>query len=163
MKNLLFIILFLGLITNLYGQSEIKSIEGYLFYNQNNMNNNSGGTLSENIIDNDNFSLYNVIIGEGSAKSSSSNTIIIVKLVNNVITEADNNSIKLTVFDENNNIVFRQEQHYSILESNNIYFAPFLLYGTGCEALKLRAEIIDKTNNKVLSVLEKSIDFRCGE
>ncbi|HEY1405769.1 MAG TPA: hypothetical protein VF857_04090, partial [Spirochaetota bacterium] len=52
----------------------IKAVKGFLYYNESKSGQKSAGTLSENIIDNSNFQLWNVIIGEGSAKGYSQNT-----------------------------------------------------------------------------------------
>ena len=71
-----------------YAQSQdliykISSIEAHLFCNLDNdfSDKKVAGTISENVLDNPEFSLWNTIIGEGSAEGSSNQTLIIVNIV----------------------------------------------------------------------------------
>ena len=164
---ILSLILLIGLPTLTFSQSntypQIKSLKGFLFYNQNKIGEKSGGTLSENIIDNKDFYLWNTIIGEGSAKGTSQNTLIVVEIINNPKEHSINGNVRLTVTDEKNKVIFTQVQDYSIFEKGNIFSAPFLLYETGCGNIKIKAELLDKSKKKVISKMEKSIEFNCGE
>ncbi len=160
-------ILFIGFVESSLSQNptypRIKSMKGYLYYNQNNIGEKSVGTLSENIIDNKDFALWNTIIGEGSAKGSSKNTLIVVEIVNNPNQISVNGYIRLIVKNDKNKILFSQTQDYSILEKGNVFKSPFLLYNTGCGYLNLVAELLDSSSKKVISTLKKRIEFECGE
>jgi hypothetical protein len=160
-----FIVVIFCLLIAIKGQSQkfpkIKAIKGYLYYNQNDEGNKVGGTLSENIIDNKEFYLWNTIIGEGSAIGPSTNLLVIVEIQIAPTESSDNGRVKLTVFDSKDKVIFSQEQDYSIFEKGNIYSTPFLLNDTGCGLIKLKAELIK--SKKVTSFLEKTIDFECGE
>ncbi len=166
-KFILITFIILGFICSSNAQTtiypKIQTIKGFLYYNTTNEGMNSTGTISENIIDNSNFALWNTIIGEGSAKGSSKNTLIKITVKNESKQGSSSCYIRLIVTNENNEIIFSQIQGVSYLSSKEIYSAPFLLYDTGCELIKLKAELLDETKTKVLSTIEKKIDFQCGE
>jgi len=154
-----------------FGQAKpykIISIKAYLYYNAESLQDPGvRGTLSENLIDNGEFALWNTIIGEGSAKAASSQTFVVVELKGNP-KEYVHRKVVLTATARGRQ-VFRQSQYFSILNDGKAYSAAFLLYDTGCEELKLKAEIIDektKGGKKQFiaeSSLAKTIPFACGE
>jgi hypothetical protein len=130
----------------------ISKINAYLVYNQ-------SGKMSENLIDNESFFLWNTVIGEGSAAEPSAQTLVIVEISGNP-KEYTQRDIKLTVMN-GNEVFFKQSFDFVILDENSKYYAAFLLYNTGCSELKLTAEILNKT--LVESKLIKTIPFQCGE
>jgi hypothetical protein len=142
---------------------KIQSTKGFLYYNTSNEGMKSMGTLSENIIDNPEFALWNALIGEGSAKGSSKNTLIKITIKNESKQGTSKCFIRLIVTNKNNEIIFSQIQGISYLSINESYSAPFLLYDTGCGLIKLKAELLDETKTKVLSKIEKEINYQCGE
>jgi hypothetical protein len=84
-KRFVFFFFFL-LFTHFFAaaQSKISAIHAKLFYNETRADATTdtavGGTFSENIIGNDDFVLWNTIIGEGSAKGYSNQTVVIVSV-----------------------------------------------------------------------------------
>jgi len=160
MKILAAILLFT---TSIYGQQnqlKIRNIKAYLFYNQDKIE-KVGGTWSENVIDNNDVVLFNAIIGEGTLKGPARNTLLVVEVVDTVDVAGGAN-VRVTVYDKKNKLVFSQEQSASLNGRSNVYHAPFLLYDTGCEILKIKAELLDR-EKKPYSSLEKSVDYHCGE
>ena len=146
----------------------IKTIKAFLYYNEEGHDKPSvRGTLSENLIDNKEFALWNTIIGEGSAKAASNQTFVVVELTGNP-KDLVERQVVLTVTAEGKQI-FKQTQSFSIADEGKNYSAAFLLYNTGCQPLKLKAEIVHQTtrSGKKQSVTEsslvKSIPFACGE
>lgn len=140
---------------------KIQEMKAYLYYNQDSRGNDAGGALSENIIDNDDFVLWNVIIAEGSATSPSGNTLVVVEIVSDSTVFNANGSVRLTAVNDDKKIVFSQDQSFYILGSGAKYYAPFMLYDTGCETLSLKAELI--VEEKVVSEKTGVLSFACGE
>lgn len=139
----------------------IQSIKAYLFYNQDERGNNAGGTMSENIIGNPEFTCWNVIIAEGSAAAPSNNTMVIVEIVSDSASYNSNGKVRLIARNSDGKIVFEQEQSFYMIGSGVLYYAPFILYDSGCEELKLKAELI--IEDKVVSEKSAVIPFACGE
>ena len=162
MKSIL-IFLTLLLSTFSFGQSpyQIKNIKAFLYYNESKTldKENSAGTLSENIVDNKEFHFWNTIIGEGSAKGISNQTLVVVE-VNGTPKGFFERKLRLTV-KSNDKIVYQKTDDFFIMDEKTKYFIPFLVYKTGCSKLNLTAEILN--NQIVESVLIKSINFECGE
>ena len=140
----------------------IKSVKAFLYYNENQNDNKAGGTISENIIDNKDFSLRNVIIGEGAASGPSKNTLIVVEIIQNN-SETSKGLVKLIAYDVKGKIILSQEQPFSILVKDNVFSAPFMIYGTGCEKIRLKIQIMDQSKKKNYASSEKTLDFSCGE
>jgi hypothetical protein len=130
----------------------ISKINAYLVYNQ-------SGKMSENLIDNESFILWNTVIGEGNAAEPSTQTLVIVEISGNP-KEYTQRDVRLTVMN-GSEVFFKQSVDFVILDENSKYYAAFLLYNTGCSELKLTAEILNKT--LVESKLIKTIPFHCGE
>ena len=147
---------------------KVKAIKAFLFYNGENREDASvRGSLSENLIDNNDFALWNTIIGEGSAKAESNQTLVVVELTGNA-KGLVSRKVVLTVT-VNGKPIFRQAQNFEIYGQSKNYSAAFLLYNTGCDALKLKADVVSerqvnkKTVSTIESTLSKTIPFACGE
>lgn len=167
MRNkIVMLLLFWSFVKTSYSQTvltpAIKSVKAFLYYNQNQNGNKAGGTLSENIIDYKDFSLRNVIIGEGSASAPSENTIVVVEVIQNN-SEISTGVVKLVVYDVNKKILLSQEQPFSIFEKENVFSAPFIIYKTRCGKIKIKIQLMDQSKKKIYSSTEKSLDFSCGE
>lgn len=148
---------------------KIDSVKAFLYYNTDKYGSGTSltGTLSENIIDKEGVSLWNTPIGGGSAEGRSEQTMVVVQLKGNPATYTER-TVRLTVYRQNRQ-VFQQSQEFSIMDDKSVYNAAFLLYNTGCEELKLKAEIIytsivnGKKIRKTESSVTKELLFRCGE
>jgi hypothetical protein len=143
------------------GPYKINNIKAFLYYNENKSfdSKNVAGTMSENIIDNDSFSLWNVIIGEGSAEGMSEQTFVVVEIKGNP-SEYIPRDITLTAM-KAKKIFFKQTQSFAIFNHNGKCLVAFLLYNTGGEEITLNAEIINGL--VVESKLTKLIPFAGGE
>jgi len=159
-----FVLIFLVLFQKLQCQTTptITSVKAFLYYNEDQDGNKVGGTFSPDIIDNKEFSLSNVIIGEGSASGPSKNVFVVVE-INQNNSRFSKGLVKLTVSTANGKQIFSQVQRFSILVAQNIYKAPFLLYNTGCETLNLQIQILDESKKTVFVGLNKTLNFQCGE
>lgn len=164
------LLLFHLLTLTAFGQSKpytIKALKAYLYYNgENPQDPKVRGSLSENLIDNGEFALWNTIIGEGSAKAESNQTLVVVELSGNPKGYVGR-TLRLTVT-TNGKQVFRQAQDFAILDEAKNYSVAFLMYNTGCQPLKLTAEIvavktIKKKSSTVEASLTKTLPFACGE
>jgi hypothetical protein len=166
MKQKRIVVLFFFLLFNHYfatAQSKVTAIHAKPFYNETRdyatTDTGVGGTFSENIIGDDDFVLWNTIIGEGSAKGYSNQTIVIVSVTSK---DAVNKSqlLRFTAT-EGKRVIQQQQQTFSCLGKNTTYQLLFLLNNTGCEMIKVKAELLK--NRKSVSTLSKTIEFRCGE
>jgi hypothetical protein len=148
---------------------KIDSLKAFLYYNSNKSlaGENVKGTFSENLIDNKGMALWNTVIGEGDAKGNSNQTFVVVQIKGNP-GKYTARTIRLTTY-QNNKQVFQQSQTFAILDDASGYCGSFLLYNTGCNEIKLKAEIINtpvvsgKKVQRVESSMQKIIHFSCGE
>lgn len=156
---LLFVLIFFS--SNFFNaQTKIIGIKAKLFYNENKAVDNSVvGRFSENIIDNNEFTLWNTIIGEGSSEGYSNQTLVIVELSSNSISNKKQ-EIRLTA-STGKNIVFQQVKSIFSVNDPTLYNVIFVLDETGCDDLTIKADIL--SNNKIVSTFNKKILFECGE
>lgn len=142
-------------------QSNITNISAQLFYNQNkeNFEKDVAGKFSVNLIENSDFSLWNTIIGEGSAEGYSNQTIVIVSVYSKGLTNIEQ-TLKLTV-SSGGKILLKESKKFDCIGDDADYKILFLLNDTGCDELLLNADLINES--KVVSTLSKTIDFKCGE
>ena len=142
-------------------QSNITNISAQLFYNQNKENNEKdvAGKFSVNLIDNTEFSLWNTIIGAGSAEGYSNQTIVIVSVNSKGLSNIEQ-TLKLTV-SSGGKVLLKESKKFDCIGDIADFKILFLLNDTGCDELLLKAELMNKS--KTLSTLSKTINFRCGE
>lgn len=155
-----FTVIFLCLTFLGNAQSKITGIEAKLFYNQNKDYNGEAitGTFSENILNGD-FALWNTIIGEGSAKGVSTQTIVIAE-VTSVGLSNKRQYLKFTA-SSGKKILQQQQLSFDCIGDNVKYKLLFLLNGTGCGKLNIKCDLVSA--GKVVSSKNKTIDFECGE
>jgi hypothetical protein len=136
---------------------KITAIKAFLYYDQK-------GTFSENIIDNPDFNtLWNTVIGEGSAGSPSNATMVVVEITGKAGTYEMSRQIEFIATEtdqQGKKTKFKRTCEIGILNENGKYFAAFWLYDTGCIPLKLSARIVGQSQ---ASKMEKKIEFNCGE
>ena len=156
----------------LFGQSAdtlytVDSIQALLFYNGNNSypKTQVAGTFSPNIIDNKDFTLYNTIIGEGSAQGSSRQTLVVVKIIvtPSMVDIQRRDSFRRISFqvEQGDKEIFKRTDEFYIEEGQKEYFMAYMIYGTGKSKFDITAEIINK--GKVESKLHKTLPFALGE
>lgn len=141
--------------------AQLKSIKAMLYYND-------SGKFSENLVDNADFTLWNTIIGEGSAAGPSTSLFVVVEVMGDArpnICQTDN--LTVTLQQKGKPATRRQVRHLSffgkelgvqgsyVAQSN--HFEAFWVYDTGCLPIAIIAQI-----NQQKSVT-KTIDFKCGE
>lgn len=143
------------------GPYRIAALKAFLFYNQAGPSEgrNLRDAFSDNIIDNPEYAnLWNTIIGEGSAKGHSEQTLVMVEVSGNS-RDGQERQLRLVATTEGKE-VFNQAMKMAILDRHNHFQGAFLLYGTGCQPLMLRATVEGKS---IEAKLEKQIKFQCGE
>lgn len=133
---------------------EIVSIKAYLYYEQTN-------SFSIDIFSEPDISmwLWNTIIGEGFAESPSTSTMVVVEISGSPEAYNPERKIELIAY-KGETVIFTRQAPTSILSEAGKYFQAFWLYDTGCEEIKLVAQIIGQSQ---VSVVEKIIPFCCGE
>ena len=164
MKNFLLLLVTIFYIGNLNAQtksSEITGLSAKLFYNQNKETSsmNVSGTFSDNVIDNENYVLWNAIIGGGSAEGYSHQTIVIVTVKSIGLSNVEQ-KIKLTAKADGKNIL-SETKDFSCIGDKAEHKILFLLNDTGCDELALKVELIN--GGKTVSAMSRDIKFQCGE
>jgi hypothetical protein len=128
----------------------IAAITAHLFYNY------TGG-LSENIIDNPDFILWNTIIGEGSAAEPSDATLVKVFLEGQSDSYEPGRRVVLTSTEEGT--VVTDTADLGVFGPEG-YVVGFWLEGTGCFPVELEARLTGQPGD---SKMKARIDFFCGE
>jgi hypothetical protein len=155
-------VLFLAMLFVLFsGQSNAQSgimykvskIEAALFYSDK-------ATFSRNIIDNPDFALWNVIIGEGSAEGPSNQTLVkvFVHASGNGQSNAEALSLDVTVM--NGRSIQKKRYRVGLFEKNRTNCYGILIDDTGCAPVTITAKLIGKGGG---SEMKKRISFGCGE
>jgi hypothetical protein len=169
MKAIYFLIMSsLICISNILNAQEYKifSIKAYMFYNQEktyaDTNNIYAGAFSENLVDSPQAALWNVIIGEGSAKAYSEQTLIVTEVgLTSEIIPVYRASLKIKVIAEGKTLL-SETKDLMFFENKNYHYAC-LINDTGCNPLIITAELVDARSGKSLGRLEKTIPYGCGE
>lgn len=132
---------------------KITALKAMLFYDEK-------GTFSDDIIAETNLSLWNTIIGEGSAGSPSNSTLVLVEVSGqyNPDAAAPNRKVELTAT-ASKKIILKRLSDIGIGKSGK-YYAAFWLYDTGCEPIRLSTRIVGQSQP---STMTKTIPFKCGE
>jgi hypothetical protein len=136
-------------VTPIYGVAEIQA---RLFYS-------NSGRLSGNIVDNPGFSLWNVIIGEGSAEGPSDQMLVQVRVVGPPRAVAEEITLRVIARTAKRTLLNKRVQVGQI-NSAGRYYAGFWLDGIGCEPVAISAELAGKGAGPGL---ERTIPFSCGE
>jgi hypothetical protein len=165
-KPLLTIILIVfAAITNFAQQNKshvpyaIDSIKAFLYYE-------TQGTFSKEITND--FTLWNTVIGEGSAEYLSNSTFVKVKITRMFKEGEFNRKIRFTATLDGK-VVLKQLSDFYLHDDRYTWYAGFWIYDTGCGQLKLTAEIIEektvqgKVSQKIEAKRERTIPFNCGE
>ena len=132
---------------------KINAIHAQLFYDLK-------GTFSPDVLAAKNFAFWNTIIGEGDASSPSTSTLVTVE-----IGGADKNGnlpkVELTATNDKGKVLLKKTLDIDLVGRTKFY-APFWLYNTGCEKIKLSARLFVK-NVAAGAPVVKTIPFACGE
>ncbi len=117
------------------------------------------GTFSQNILDNPNITLWNVIIGEGSAGGASENTLVQVVVAGQPESFAEGLAVQVTAKTPTRTLLDRRS-NVGVMNTNGRYYAGFWLYDTGCEPVELSVKLAGQGAGQTVT---KTIPFQCGE
>jgi hypothetical protein len=95
----------------------ISEVQAKLYYS-------NGGTFSQNILDNPNITLWNVIIGEGSAGGASENTLVQVVVAGQPGSSGEGLVVQLTAKTPTRTVLDRRSS-IGIMNTNGRYYAGF--------------------------------------
>ncbi len=129
---------------------KITAIKAQLFYD-------TKGTFSPDVLATPDFAFWNTIIGEGSAEAPSTSTLVTVE-ISSTNKKGGAGKVELTATNEEGVILLKKVLDVDLVERATFY-APFWLYKTGCEKIKLSARLIGSSSNPVI----RKIPFACGE
>jgi hypothetical protein len=138
--------------------NKISDVKAFLIYEEN-------GEMSKNIFDKD-FTLWNVIIGEGSSEGHSSSTMV------HVVVSTDGKPSKIypvlqfSAVSEGKKLVNYSKtiEYLFPSEGASKTFVPFLLHDTGCQKIRLTMKLVEKNKpSAVYQTVKKEIPFNCGE
>ena len=133
----------------------ITDIKAYLYLNHKD-------ALSRDISNERKGSLWNTIIGAGLAGSPSRATLVVVEISGRPDDYASRREVEVTVRESGKKTVTKLKQNFPIggLNEKGKYFAPFLVYDTGCLPLDISARLLGQP---APSSKLKRINFECGE
>ena len=131
---------------------KITAVRAQLFYD-------TKGTFSSDVLAKKDFAFWNTIIGKGDAGFPSSSTFVTVE-VSGTDHKGDLPKVELTATGNKGKLLLKKMIDVDLLGRTQFY-APFWLYNTGCEPIKLSARLIGK--NVSAKSLIKTIPFACGE
>ncbi len=140
----------------------IVAIRARLFYEQ-------SGTFSVDILSHPEIALWNVIIGEGSAKEPSNSTLVLVEVMGEPGAYAPRRKVLITArtkpvwsgpFKGRRTINVRRVITTGILGKDGKRFAPLWLSDTGCEFVTITARLLGQPTSPPV---KRTIKFYCGE
>ncbi len=132
---------------------QLTSVQAKLFYSDT-------GTFSEDILTSPDFTLWNTIIGEGSAKGPSNSTLVLVEISGPSGGYGERRKVEFEASFRGIDRVVKQTSEIGVFGNNGKCFLGFWLYDTGCEPVKLVVKLTGQTKE---SSMTKTINFRCGE
>lgn len=134
-------------------QVAITEIQAKLFYS-------NSGRFSSNLFEKKDLVLHNVIIGEGvGVEGPSENTLLIVTVSGVPKGTFEGLKLRVSAKTETRKLL-DQECEVGIFNGNGNWYAPFLLYDTGCEPVTITAAL--GPTGKPL-VVTGTIPFSCAE
>jgi hypothetical protein len=130
----------------------ITEVQAKLFFS-------NTGRFSSNIFEKKDLVLHNVIIGEGGVEGPSETTLLIVTVTGTPKASVDGLKLRVTAKTDTRTLL-TQECEVGIFNGNGNWYAPFLLYDTGCEPVKFSATLAVGAESQVV---DGSIPFSCSE
>jgi hypothetical protein len=132
---------------------KITDIRAQLFYE-------TKGSLSDNILAQKDLSLWNTIIGEGSAGGSSTSTLVTVEVSGQHVGLGDV-QVEVIATNAKKKVVGKATMDVSLYDAKTTFYAPLFLANTGCDEIKIVARLKGKGAPK--GAVTKTIPFACGE
>jgi hypothetical protein len=149
--NFLFVISVIS--TSAQINAKITAVRAQLFYETN-------GKFSPDILAAKDLILWNTIIGEGSAEAPSSATFVTVEITGKNV-PVGSLKVEITATGNNKRVIQKRLIGVEIYDDRTKFFAPFWLYDTGCEPIRISARLVGKGASP--AAVNKTIPFACGE
>jgi hypothetical protein len=132
---------------------KITAIHAQLYYE-------GTGKFSDDVLAQKDLSLWNTIIGEGSADGASNYTFVTVEVQGQ---DMPIGAVKIRVEARNQKrkIVAVHTSTVSLYDDKTHFNAPLFLYDTGCDEIEVSAYLLGKGIKK--RVVKAKIPFACGE
>lgn len=131
----------------------ITAIRAQLYYE-------GAGKFSDDVLVQKDLSLWNTIIGEGSADGASNYTLVTVEIRGKDV-PVGAMKIQVEARDSKHKIIARQTSVVSLYDDKTHFYAPLFLYDTGCDEIEVSAYLLGKGIKK--RVVKAKIPFACGE
>jgi hypothetical protein len=132
---------------------KITAIRAQLFYD-------ASGTFSPDVLSQKDVALWNTIIGEGSSGGASTSTFVTVEVGGRNLTVGAT-KVEITATGNKSRLIQKRVIDVDIYDERTKFFAPFWLYDTGCEPIKISARLIGVGAPR--TVVTRTIPFACGE
>ena len=132
---------------------KIVAIRAQLFHD-------ATGTFSQDILSQKDLALWNTIIGEGSAGAASTSTFVTVEISGRNLAVGAT-KVEITATGNKSRLIQKRLIAVDIYDERTKFVAPFWLYDTGCEPIKITARLIGAGAPR--TAVTKTIPFACGE
>lgn len=132
---------------------KISDIRAQLFFEET-------GALSDDLFSRPELSLFNTIIGEGSAGGASSSTLVTVEVSGRNV-KVGSVKVEVIATGDKNKLLGKTLISLALYDSKTKFYAPLWIYDTGCEKVKISARLIGRGIKP--SLTKATIPFLCGE
>lgn len=132
---------------------KITDVRAQLFYD-------GKGTLSDNILAQKDLTLWNTIIGEGSAGGASNSTLITVEVSGKDVA-VGGVKVEVVATGHKNKVLGKTVMDVALYDDKTRFYAPLMLTNTGCDPVKVTVRLVGKGAPK--GRVAKTIPFQCGE
>ena len=136
------------------GTAKVEAIRAHLYYDHN-------GTISGDIFAKKDITLWNTIIGEGDAASSSETTFVIVEISGRDISSTRNAKVNIVATNSKGDQIANETRNFSIYANYRKSYIPLLIPDTGCDHVTVTAKLVGKGFD--MSSISQTIPFECGE
>lgn len=120
------------------------------------------GKFSDDILASGENTLWNTIIGGGSAGAPSNYTLVTVEVQGKEV-PVGKVKVQITARGYKRKIVGQRTIEVSIYDDKTKFFAPLWLNDTGCDEVEISARLIGKGVTVPTTTVKKIIPFKCGE
>jgi hypothetical protein len=131
----------------------ITAVRAQLFYD-------GTGKLSDDVLTMKDLSLWNTIIGEGSAGGASNATLITVEVSGRNV-EVGAVAVEIVATGKKRRVLGRTRMEVALYDAKTKFHAPLMLTNTGCEEITITARLVGKGAPKTPAT--RVIPFQCGE
>jgi hypothetical protein len=118
------------------------------------------GAFSDDILARHELSLWNTVIGEGSARHASNSTLVTVEISGKNV-DVGAVKVEIKALDPEGRVLGQARESVALYDDRTKFYAPLFLQKTGCAKITISARLTGK-GIKAKSVT-KVIPFECGE